>query len=69
MLPLRSDVEHSALTYSPLHAKYGIGGVPTGILIDRQGNVAGIFRAGYEPDEPLLQKLLNETSISEAGHP
>ncbi len=64
-MPFRSDVERQAR--SPLAAKYGINSFPTGILIDRQGNVAGIFHVGYKPDEPILEKLLKEKYVETSG--
>jgi thiol-disulfide isomerase/thioredoxin len=37
---------------------YDITGYPTGVLIDRRGRVIREFSAGYEPDEPILEKAI-----------
>lgn len=57
-VPFRPDIEKKARC--PLAAAYGVSGYPTGVLIDRHGRVAGVYTAGYTPDEILLEKTLRE---------
>lgn len=57
-VPFRPDVQRTACC--PLAADYGVDGVPTGMLIDRQGRLVGICLVGYKPHEALLEKTINE---------
>jgi len=54
----RPNVERKA--GSLVRADYGITGVPTGVLIDRQGRVVGQFYHCSEDDEAALEKMLKE---------
>lgn len=55
-VPFRPDVENKA--GCPLAAEYGIDSVPTGILIDRQGRIVGMYFTSRESDEAVLKKTL-----------
>ncbi len=57
----RPDVEQKA--GCRLAAEYGIDSVPTGVIIDRKGCVAGLFNVGYKPDEAILEKVLTEKYV------
>jgi thiol-disulfide isomerase/thioredoxin len=57
-VPFRPEIKETACC--PLAAAYGIDFVPTGVLINRKGQVAGEFEVGYGPDAALLEQLLKE---------
>jgi hypothetical protein len=41
-------------------AEYGVDGVPSTFLIDRQGRLVSQIIVGYKPHEELLEKMLKE---------
>ena len=43
-----------------MSAAYGIEGLPTTVLIDREGHVVGKFDAGKSEDREKLKEMLNQ---------
>jgi hypothetical protein len=45
---------------SPLMKYYGLNGIPTGVLIDRQGRVVGRFDPRGDTVDAMLEKVIKE---------
>ena len=65
-VPPKPNVE--AKLICPVMEDYGITGLPTGVLIDRQGRVVGQLDRG-KPDDSVLEKVLKEKPVEQPAPP